>query len=49
MSIKPNKLKIGQIFRYPNAREIEKTAHKRYAEYRLPQTEYFKLNQPPEI
>ena len=34
---------------YPNAREIEKNAHKRYAEYRLPQTEYFKLNQPPEI
>ena len=34
---------------YPNAKEIEKTSHKRYAEFRLPQTEYFKLNQPPEI
>ena len=34
---------------YPNAKEIEKNSHKRYAESRLPQTEYFKLNQPPEI
>lgn len=34
---------------YPNARDIEKAAHRRYSEFRLPQTEYFKLNQPPEI
>ena len=34
---------------YENAREIEKNAHKRYGKYRLPQTEYFKLNQPPAI
>ena len=34
---------------YPNARDIEKNAHKRYSEFRLPQTEYFKLDNPPEI
>ena len=34
---------------FQNAREVEKNAHKRYSDYRLPQTEYFKLNQPPSI
>ena len=28
---------------------VEKAAHRRYKDYRLPQTEYFKLNSPPVI
>ena len=34
---------------FENAREIEKKAHKKYADSRLPQSEYFKLYKPPII
>ena len=37
-----NSTVLISCYYYQNTREIEKTAHKRYAEYRLPQTEYFK-------
>lgn len=32
-----------------NAAEVEKEAHRRYRDHRLPQTEYFRLNSPPSI
>tara|TARA_B100000214_G_C23834746_1_gene565914 strand:- start:36 stop:446 length:411 start_codon:yes stop_codon:yes gene_type:complete len=34
---------------FDNAREVEKTAHEKYADARLPQSEYFKLYKPPLI
>ena len=34
---------------FDNAREVEKAAHKKYADARLPQSEYFKLYKPPVI
>ena len=34
---------------FKNAREVEKAAHKKYADARLPQSEYFKLYKPPVI
>lgn len=33
----------------PNAAAVEKAAHRRYRDQRLPQTEYFRLNSPPSI
>jgi hypothetical protein len=33
----------------PNAAEAERLAHVRYKDYRLPQTEYFRLQHPPSI
>ena len=34
---------------FDNAREVERAAHKKYADARLPQSEYFKLYKPPVI
>ncbi len=34
---------------FKNARQVEKAAHKKYADARLPQSEYFKLYKPPVI
>ena len=34
---------------FDNARDVEKAAHKKYSDARLPQSEYFKLYQPPVI
>ena len=34
---------------FNNAREVENATHKKYANARLPQSEYFKLYKPPVI
>jgi len=34
---------------FDNAREVERAAHEKYADARLPQSEYFKLYKPPVI
>ena len=39
---------IDSIF-VPDARAKEKELHKRYADVRLPQTEYFKVGYPPSL